>query len=46
MNVSAQEEREAVQGSLASLDTLSSGMDAMNETVGQLNRLQSMAAKL
>jgi len=25
---------------------LSSGMDAMNETVAQLNRLQSMAAKL
>jgi hypothetical protein len=46
MNESAQEERQAVQGSLASLDSLSSGMDAMNETVAQLNRLQSMAAKL
>jgi methyl-accepting chemotaxis protein len=46
MNESAQEERKAVQGSLASLDSLSSGMDAMNETVAQLNRLQSMAAKL
>jgi len=46
MNASAQKEREAVQGSLASLDSLSSGLDAMNETVAQLNRLQMMAAKL
>jgi hypothetical protein len=46
MNASAQKEREAVQGSLASLDTLSAGMDAMNATVAQLNRLQEMEAKL
>jgi hypothetical protein len=46
MNNSAQVERAAVQGSLASLESLTSGMDAMNETVAQLNRLQSMAAKL
>jgi methyl-accepting chemotaxis protein len=46
MNNSAQIEREAVHGSLASLESLTAGMDAMNETVTQLNRLQSMAAKL
>ncbi|MDO8989811.1 MAG: methyl-accepting chemotaxis protein [Sideroxyarcus sp.] len=46
MNASSQKEREAVQGSLASLDTLSAGMDAMNASVAQLNRLQAMEAKL
>jgi hypothetical protein len=46
MNESAQAERAAVQGSMVSLGSLSSGMDAMNETVAQLNRLQSMADKL
>lgn len=46
MNDSAQAERAAVQGSLASLESLTSGLDAMNETVAQLNHLQSMVAKL